>query len=478
MPIKKLIFIFLLLGYLPAFAQKKTKFSPQQIREDMTLLKNNFMKFHPAMDYTISAENYQKLYDSLSNHLHDSLSYFEAFRYISPLVISMHDGHTSIHHAKNTFKKNMVSVPIFLRKIANDYYISYNCSEDTTLMRGAKLLAVDDVKMDEVVRKISTLISRDADNQTSVDYYATFSFNTFYLKYFGEKDSVKLSFQPLDKDSVVNKKIKCLSSKQISKNLKARYKWAIRANLSVKLIDTLSRVGILNITSFSAHGKFLDIGQWKFKRLLHKQFANIKKANIKHLIVDMRGNGGGFIPNIKRLMKYLAPEPFTLSDTVAFRTTAFAKVARPVWSILSPIIIKSIFPKRENGWYYHVSKRQTKPYENLRFKGDVYFLMNGGSYSATTFTLALANDMGIGKFIGEQAGGSNWGSFAATWYDFKLPHTRIKVHEPLFKIQHKLLNNRCNTLFLQPDYLLGKPLSDFKNKHDNYIDFTLDLIRK
>lgn len=477
---KNILLLLLFFCSIAVLGQKKAKFSAQQIHQDMALLKKNFEQLHPAMYYYTSQESYQHLYDSLYNSVNDSITYFEAFHKIAPLVIAIKDGHTSVSNAKNTYGKTPPFIPFYLKKVNTDYYILYNCSNDSTILRGSKIIAIDKMPIDEINKKIGTLVSRDNNNQSSVNYYTNQAFNVFYMKYFGKKDSILLDYQPYGEDTVISKIVKCIPIKQINKNLKSRYKWAIRSNLSLKLVDTVQRVAILNITSFSASGKFLDLGNWKFKRLIHKQFANINKSNIKHLIIDVRGNGGGFIPNISRLMKYLSPSPFDITDSIKFRARAFKKIARPIWLGLPPLALKLIFPKQENGWYYRVSKnkKKFKPNEKLGYRGNLYFLMNGGSYSATTFTLALAKDLGIGTFIGEQPGGANWGSFAVNWYDYKLPNTKIRIHQPLFKITHNLPNNRCKTEFLEPDYLLGKPLSDFGNKHDNYIDFTLDLIGK
>jgi hypothetical protein len=225
-------------------------------------------------------------------------------------------------------------------------------------------------------------------------------------------------------------------------------------------------------------GKFLDLGQWKFKRMLEKRFAQVKKDGTEHLIVDFRGNGGGFIPNIARTMKYFAKEPFVLLDTVYFKKKAFRKAA-PLYTVFSPIATRMLFKSYDDTFFYRKPKKpiRYKPVKENHFDGKVYFLMDGGSYSATTFTMALAHDMGIGTFIGQQPGGANWGSFASTWNDFKLPNSKIVIHMPLFKLTHNLPNQRAKSFVLTPDYEVDHSFKDFMERKDTVLDFTLDLIR-
>jgi hypothetical protein len=194
--------------------------------------------------------------------------------------------------------------------------------------------------------------------------------------------------------------------------------------------------------------------------------------------VDFRGNGGGFIPNITRTMRYFAKEPFVLMDTVFFKKKAFKKVA-PAYGIISPLVTRMLFKSYDDTFFYRKPKKP-KLYKQVKknhFDGKVYFLMDGGSYSATTFTMALAYDMGIGTFIGQPPGGANWGSFASTWNNFKLPNSKIVVHMPLFKLTHSLPNQRSKSFVLTPDYEVDYSLEDFMNEKDAVLDFTLDLIR-
>lgn len=473
--LRKICTILLFSG-IAASAQKI--YTPKEIREDMNFLKNRFEKMHPGMHYYGEAAAYDSTFQQLYEGIEGNMTYQEVFQYISPLVTMVQDGHTSYKFKKNQYGKKPKLIPFYIKESDGNYFIAYNASTDTTLVRGTQLLEINDEPMPQIIKNLQSIYGTDNGNPSSKSYYATRVFNVFYFKYYGPSDSLKVSYQMPDSVTVQTNYVKARERSEISKTIAKRYKSALRKNFDYKILDSTKNIAELDITSFSLKGKFLDFGSWKFKQSLKKRFAQIKNDNVEHLIVDFRGNGGGSIVNIHRTMRYFAEKPFTLMDTVFFKKKAFRKVA-PLYGIVSPIVTRMLFKSYDDTFFYRKPKKSKsyKPMKDNHFDGDVYFLMDGGSYSATTFTMALAYDMGIGTFVGQAPGGANWGSFAATWNDFKLPNSKIMVHMPLIKLNHNLPNKRSKSFVLTPDYEVEQGFDDFMKQKDTVLDFTLDLIR-
>lgn len=459
-----------------AFAQES--FTPTQIKQDLQFLKKRFEDMHPGMYYYTSPAEYDSVFQQLYNGVERKMTYQEAFRYIAPMISSVKDGHTSYKFKKNKYGKNPKLFPFYIQQFGTTTYISYNGTTDTTLVRGTELIALNDEPFEQVIQNLTTLYGTDNDNPSSKAYYAQRAFNIFYFKYNGSSDSLKLTYKLPLKDSLISKYVKCLPQSEIVKNLKKNYKNVLRSNFDYSVVDSTNKVAKLDITSFSMKGKFLDIGQVKFKKQLKKRFEVIKKEGVEHLIVDFRGNGGGFIPNIARLTKYFATEPFVLLDTTFFKRKAFRKVA-PFYTIFPPVVTRMLYKPYDDTFFYRKPKKPItfQPITKNHFDQKVYFLIDGGSYSATTFTMALLKDMNIGTYIGQPPGGANWGSFASTWNDFKLPNTKIVVHMPLYKLLHNMPNQRVKTFLLTPDYNVNASFEDFLQRKDSVLEFTLDLIK-
>lgn len=475
-------FIIFLLFPLFLHAQKlKDTFSPEEIRADMTFLKKRFEKIHPGMYYYMSKEDYNKKYDSLYNSINQPLSYLETFRVLSQLVTNVKDGHTNLRYDKKRFnKKNAKFVPFYLRKIDKNYYLALNYSADSSIIRGAEVLAFNDEPVEQLIQKLKVFVSSDNGNEHVKEYYTVSAFPTYYKRYFGEVDSIKISYRLPKNDSIFNKKVACQTNSEILKIDKKRYKNLNRPNLSLKIMDSVNHIAKLDITTFSMSGKFLDVSNQKFKRVLKDRFKTIKQLKVEHLIVDFRANGGGFIPNISRFLKYLSPKPFTLVDTLAFKKKAYFTIAKPYW-FGPPLTTWMGFMKRKGEFMYRVNRKNDKhkPEKVLAYRGKTYFITDPGCYSATTFTLNLAKDLGIPeKIIGQQVGGATWGSFAVNWQDFKLPNTKYIVHTPLMKINHNLPNKVNKDFFVQPDYEVNRNREELLKNNTSVIDFTVDMIRQ
>lgn len=370
-------------------------------------------------------------------------------------------------------------MPFYLRKIDKKYYLALNYSSDSTIIRGSEVLAFDDEPVEQIIQKLKAFVSSDNGNQHVKEYY-TASFPTYYKKYFGEVDSIKISYLLPKNDTIFNKKVVCQTNREILKIGKKRYQNLNRPNLSLKIMDSANHIAKLDINSFLMSGKFLDVSNQKFKRVLRSRFKSIKKLKVEHLIVDFRGNGGGFIPNVSRFLKYLSPKPFTLVDTLAFKKKAYFTIAKPYW-FGPPLVTWMGFMKRQDEFMFRVNKRnyKHKPEKVLAYRGKTYFITDPGCYSATSFTLNLAKDLGIPeKIIGQQVGGASWGSFAVNWLDFKLPNTKYIVHTPLMKMSHNLPNNTNKDFFLQPDYEVNRNREELLHNNTSVIDFTVEMIRQ
>ncbi|GAB2632707.1 hypothetical protein GCM10027035_28850 [Emticicia sediminis] len=475
------VFILLLLPLFLQAQKSKDSFTPEEVRADMAFLKKRFEKIHPGMYYYMSKEEYNKKYDSLYNTINQPLSYLETFRVLSQLVTNVKDGHTNLRYDKKRFnKKNAKFVPFYLRKIDKNYYLALNYSADSTIIRGAEVLAFNDEPVEQLIQKLKVFVSSDNGSEHVKDYYTVSAFPTYYKRYFGEVDSIKISYRLPKNDSIFNKKVACQTNSEILKIDKKRYKNLNRPNLSLKIVDSVNHIAKLDITTFSMSGKFLDVSEQKFKRVLRARFKTIKQLKVEHLIVDFRANGGGFIPNVSRLLKYLSPKPFTLVDTVAFKKKAYFAIFKPYY-FGPPVTMWLGFMKRDGEFMYRVNKRNDrhKPEKRLAYRGKTYFITDPGCYSATTFTLNLAKDLGIPeKIIGQQVGGATWGSFAVNWQDFKLPKTKYIVHTPLMKINHNLPNKVNKDFFVKPDYEVNRNREELLKNNTSVIDFTVEMIRQ
>ncbi|MGL4630357.1 MAG: S41 family peptidase [Leadbetterella sp.] len=472
---KKYIFI-LIIHLLHTTLTGQTKISSEVFKKDLEKTRKSLEKYHLGLFRYQTKSHFDSVYLSVHSSIKgDSLDQKIAFRKLSEVVTSVKDLHTSPHYIK--IKKGVRTFPLVLKKIDSSYYLNYNCSKDTTLVRGLRVTHVDGESIDDIVSKFYIYYGPDNGNPVSKEYYTYRRFDTFYYYAYGEKRNATITFKTA-RDSSFTKRLEFLSVKEKNAFLSKRYKNAFIPNFKFEIADSVNKVAILSINSFMASYGKLDFLQLKFKRKLKKSFKEIKKQDINHLVLDFRRNGGGFVPNIGRLTRYVANKPFQLMDSTVSSPAAFRKLY-PVSFIFPRIFGHIYYKKNKEGFYSHVFRNKTrhKPRKRYHYDKNLYVIMDGGSYSATTFTIGLLKDMNRATFVGTPPGGANWGSYAGNWKMLKLRESGFKVRIPLYKIVHNQPNRVTQSFFVQPDYFVTQTYPDLLKRKDTEKTFILNLIR-
>ncbi|WP_341225492.1 S41 family peptidase [uncultured Arcticibacterium sp.] len=451
--------------------------SADEAKEDIDVLYKRMQQIHPGLFRYQSPEAYEKNYLEIKASLTDSISEVDLFLKISPLIYQIKDLHTGFLHPKKWRKEHPYKLPFIMAEVEGKNLIQYNASADTTLVRGLELLEIDGKSIESVKEFLKTNIGTDNGNENAKQLYATKMLYAYYPKFFDLKDTVNLVLRNMEKDSVIQFKLATITTKQMGAILAHRYPEKIRKNLSYTVIDSTLALAKIDVTSFVFKGSPLDLFQTKFKRKFRKQIKQAKKDSIEHLVLDLRSNGGGYIPNISKVMKYVASEPYKLIDTMAFKRSAYFKVFSPLKGI-TPLLAPLYFNKKDSIYRYRATgKPAKKKPSKLVYKEKLYVFMDAASYSATTFTISLLDNMDRATFIGTIPGGANWGSHAGSWYIAKLPNSKISVRIPEYRIVHARSQKADESFFIQPDIKVEYTLEDFDKNIDSYERILIEKLK-
>ena len=469
-----------LIGLISQFSLAQV-LTPAQTRSDLTYLKRKLDLLHPGMGYYTPQPQMERLYDSLYNRLTSPMDYLAFFHHVSPFVSALKDGHTNLNHRKNYIGRHTLFLPFYIRPVESQYFISHNVSADTSLQRGTELLTINGRTIADLHHELMNTdhSGSDGDNLTGRRQWSLLQFADYYAAWFGSADSVLITYK-LPGDTLARQtRLKCVPLEKFRARIQRRYGVEIdrRPNLSVRVIDTLSHTAVLRVSSFMGLKK-RDPFQWAFNRRLKRAFRELKRENIQNLVVDMQGNGGGIVTNSARLLKYWMPQPFRIMEHEEMKRAARAELVTR-WNPLSALNF-SLQYKADNsgGFASRSARRRYHPRHRFAFTGNLYFLMNGASFSATTSVLAKTLDSGMGTFVGEASGSAYWGDFAGHFKTVTLPNSRLQVRIPLKKLTHAVESERANGFTVEPDFIVTRSFDDLMANRDYVLEYALRLIKE
>jgi len=222
-------------------------------------------------------------------------------------------------------------------------------------------------------------------------------------------------------------------------------------------------------------------------------FAEIITLHTKTLILDLRDNGGGLVHDINILYSYLADSSFHLVDKseVVSRTSLWHfgyYNNNPAWlqaveTLFLPFvagidIYTYLKTRKDSDHKYYFAFRDSKltHVKPTRFKGEIYVLINGGCFSATSILSSNLKGSKRALFVGQETGGAYNGCVAGIMPVRTLPNSKLSIRFGLLgiKAHHK---SGVDGRGIFPDVEIIPTLVDLINGKDPETEWVLDDIK-
>lgn len=427
-----------------AFNPQK-KYAPALLREDYTLFRNLLEEGHPGLYWFTPKDSMDGYFEAGYSQLNDSLTEPEFRQVLSFVASKIHCGHTTVKYSKKyTRYLDTLRQPIFplsFKVWPDSMAVAANLNRrDSILKRGTLVTAVDGHTVKQLTDTFFSLISGDG-HILSGKYQALSnrgSFGGFYRNVYGMKDRFTIRYidpEGQEKEVVIPvytppadtpvKNITAQSNRKPEKE--APRPVVLRSSRNIQ-IDTTLLSAYMTVNTF-------ERGQ-TLKKFFRKSFRELQHRQIRHLVVDVRGNGGGDAGNSTLLTRYLADKPFKLADSLyavrrSSRYGSHIEMQTLYW-LMTPFITR----KRADGHYHfgYFERHYFQPKKRFHFGGDIYIVIGGNSFSATTLFAEMLKGQPNVKIVGEETGGGAYGNNAWMIPDVTLPHTRLRFRLPKFRM--------------------------------------------
>jgi Peptidase family S41 len=432
--------------------------SENDLKGDTDFIYKKMQQMHPKLDWYITKEKLDFKFDSLKKTINKPMTSYDFYKKISPIICEVRQGHMYVYPYSKLYTKKEAAIikkkgegPLsqFDFEVYYDkLYVVKNKSYDKSIKVGTEVVAINGIKSSVLLKEYSKYFTSDGYNTTLRDNFLGHRFSTVYTQHNGVKDSItyQFGFQDSSKKVIIKRKIvdstdiknaKLILTKE-QKKAKAKkkdifgYDDAAKTYMrNLRFIEKDSSVAVMKINGFK---------NGDYKTFYKESFQKINNNNAKILIIDLRNNGGGRLNEISNLYSYLTDVDYKFVDKaeVVSKTSLFKAdyfkgggllskalkvIAAPFYYSITYFAVK----KDASGKYYSRMGYGDKKVNKNPFRGKVYVLINGGSFSASSIISSNLKGSKRATFVGEETGGAYNGTVAGKMPTVEMPKSKIKV---------------------------------------------------
>ncbi|MCU0236424.1 MAG: S41 family peptidase [Acidobacteria bacterium] len=403
-------------------------FSPERLQADLAQMRSALESNHPDRFRYETAETLAGIFDAASASLQRDMNEVQFYRVAAPLVARYHCGHTRISPSSG-FSPGPV-MPLGIHLVDGKAYIDADYGSDPPVPLGREVLAINNEPIASVIGRMQAGISADALNLSARTYRLNREFYRYYYYFWGESPGFDLLLKDPANGNEATVRVAARPFTQVNGAANARFPWDGRLGFS-----TSGRRAVLRVPSFVASQNP------DYRAFFENSFRQMNDLGIAHLVIDIRGNGGGDPDMAVALISHLARRPF-----VYFK----------------------------KGVSYGNLFVETAPHA-VHFSGTVHALIDGGCFSTSGHFCSIVRHHELAVFIGETGGGTFRCHDNST--EIVLHHTDLRLRVARTTFEAAVPDHDVSAGF-PPDHRVVPTISDILSGSDPQMDFAIRLFEE
>ncbi len=327
------------------------------------------------------------------------------------------------------------------------------------------MLSINNIETKEIITTLLSTLPADGYNETFKYYWlSNGAFREGYALFYGQPDH--FTIQSKDSSNQLHVfTVQAISPKKISP--------AVSTPPLPFHLNFQQNTAILSINTF-------EINTGQFKDSLETIFQTLKEKGTKHLVIDLRQNGGGTNDNVSMLFSFIASAPFqhlNRAEMIARSLTysSFISNSKSIGEFSNRSEQTSAYLVNES---YAGTITKNPVHKNL-FNGNVAILTSGNTTSAASEFAAIFHYLQRGNIVGEETGGCYYGSTGGNYLNLKLPNSGLEVRIPTIRILTAVkedFKRQPKGRGTFPDYQISPTINDILSKKDVQIDKALEIL--
>ncbi|MGL4735827.1 MAG: S41 family peptidase [Cellulosilyticaceae bacterium] len=409
----------------------------QEMEDDLKALSDVLYAVHPKVveeDHAWLDQAFEEAYSKVK----EPLLLRDFYYMVSELLAKFQDAHTS------TFPKDLGEsyMQADLKWIESDLYVI----NSRFLKPKDRIVAINSMPIEEIYEKAHKIISAENEYARRSRFIIRIKTLSFIETCTGERRVERITVEREGKmieqpiiygmSPYTNRKIQ----EEDSKNW-VRYE-----------IDPERETSIFTL-------KTCDYNE-EYQEVVRKMFEEMKAKDVKHLIIDVRGNGGGNSKVIDEIIHYLPVDRYVYYGVNA----RYSEAAR----------LQRGYLRTSGTVSYSPGKKMNKKVEDFLFDGDIYILVDDHTFSSANWMGVIFQDSHLGTVVGEPT--SNNPNSYGDVLQFQLPNSQIR-YQVSMKRWVRPDQSKNNEDTLMPDVLVKPTLDEWVSGRDIILERTIELIK-
>ncbi len=450
----------------------------EEASRDLKLLRELLEDAHPSLTEYISGKRINHIFDSLSRSIPGKITIRDFFTKITFITNEIGCSHTAAELPpilEDTLYKRKLFFPFPTILLNDKLYIN----TDRDLPHGTRLLSINGITVTEILDSLAIYNPVEGYHRSIQKNAAAADFGFEYFLRFGCPDIFELSIQD------TTGKMKKIFFEPITlaelydRHDEKYYFDAEDVNYSF-YINEKEKYAQLRLTDFSMGSSNREAA---FENFLKNSFELLShKKNIRHLIIDLRGNTGGSLYNCFLLHSYLSKNDFAEYQNV------FSEISKIPYenylvvngdlydtSTIKTMLREQFLVRTSSGYAVPDSLIEVWKPNKHTFGGSIYIITSFSVTSAASYFTLLTKNNSSAKVVGMETTGGAYSGNGFKLLKYQLPFSNIRVLFPYARLLYSH-NEAKSGQGIIPDYIVPDTYSSFKKNEDLQLNFIIDSI--
>jgi C-terminal processing protease CtpA/Prc len=467
--------IFALLGCVWSSSSGLAQTIPVSLlQEDFRIMRHALEQAHGGIYRYTSKAEMDRTFERALQKIDHPMTDLEFWRLVAPVVAHIKCGHTSIRLPKTLQTQMETTIPRFpliISVLGARIYISQDLVKADSHLEGSELVSINDVPAKNLLNTFRTVVTGDGNTSKAKDYRIShYGWFLDLLYAFGIESPFRVVYRDRD-GKHQSATLAGLEMPAGNKAWEARNPAKPEMNAGLMFLDD-GNIAVLTIRHWY---EFADPKRKiSFSDFLRQSFLEIQQRHSTDLIIDLRDNDGGLDAPGKQLFSFLWDKPFHYDADInanarEFEHFKYAPGAKP--------LPNDLFELQADGKWHHIKhpnlgvQQPSQP----NFRGRVFALMNGGSFSTSAEFLAMLHFHRRATFIGEEEAGGYYGCTAGRVDNVILPNSKLQLGVGLVTYYQAVSGYKYRDRGVLPDYPVSYTIAELRQGKDKEMDLAIRL---